>query len=283
MNIYICYSVMDFQNYPITALKTKLQNQEEVKEVFVADKSAGNIDAWMAEKLPQSHIVIFLATERSLKAADCQKELELARNQAIGIISIKGRDIGWDTLAQVQTGLAEEVKFDGEDLVEDMEFFTKRLYDFIKRYKSEVLKMDVALFIFATVPCNEKLTHLFEANIKKPREEVSLASIHDCFSITELITYEDLGFSPEGKSGDDVDAGTFALDGDLPVNTDGGLKCFGHPVGASGIRMIYEIYKQLQGKAGPRQLKDPKIGLTHNLGGLPGRFVCSVAIFGCGE
>jgi len=120
-----------------------------------------------------------------------------------------------------------------------------------------------------------------EANIKNPREEISLASVHDCFSITELITYEDLGFSPEGKAGIDVDAGTFALDGDLPVNTDGGLKCFGHPVGASGIRMIYEIYKQLQGKAGPRQLKDPKIGLTHNLGGLPGRFVCSVAIFGC--
>lgn len=119
-----------------------------------------------------------------------------------------------------------------------------------------------------------------EAGIKQPRQEISLAEVHDCFSITELITYEDLGFSPKGKGKEDVDADTFTLKGKLPVNTDGGLKCFGHPVGASGIRMIYEIYKQLQGKAGPRQLKDPKLGLTHNLGGLPGRFVCSVAIFG---
>ena len=119
-----------------------------------------------------------------------------------------------------------------------------------------------------------------EAGVKQPRQEISLASVHDCFSITELITYEDLGFSPRGKGKEDVDADTFTLQGQLPVNTDGGLKCFGHPVGASGIRMLYEIYKQLQGKAGPRQLKDPKLGLTHNLGGLPGRFVCSVAILG---
>ena len=119
-----------------------------------------------------------------------------------------------------------------------------------------------------------------EAGIKEPRKEVDLASVHDCFSITELINYEDLGFSPRGKAKEDVDAGTFTLEGDLPVNTDGGLKCFGHPVGASGLRMIYEIYKQLQGKAGPRQLKDPKIGLTHNLGGLPGRFTCAVTILG---
>lgn len=119
-----------------------------------------------------------------------------------------------------------------------------------------------------------------EAGIKDPRKEVSLASVHDCFSITELINYEDLGFSPRGRAKEDIDAGTFELGGDLPVNTDGGLKCFGHPVGASGLRMIYEIYKQLQGKAGPRQLKDPKIGLTHNLGGLPGRFTCAVSIIG---
>ncbi len=119
-----------------------------------------------------------------------------------------------------------------------------------------------------------------EAEITDPRTEISLASVHDCFTITELITYEDLGISARGEGRKDVEAGFFNLDGGLPVNTDGGLKCFGHPVGASGIRMIYEIYKQLQGKAGPRQLKNPKIGLTHNLGGNPGDFTCSVAIFG---
>ncbi|NIR17810.1 MAG: acetyl-CoA acetyltransferase, partial [Desulfobacterales bacterium] len=75
--------------------------------------------------------------------------------------------------------------------------------------------------------------------------------------------------SPRGKAKEDVIAGTFELTGELPVNTDGGLKCFGHPVGASGLRMLYEVYKQLQGKAEERQLKNPKTGLVHGLGGTP--------------
>ncbi len=119
-----------------------------------------------------------------------------------------------------------------------------------------------------------------EAGIKNPRDEVDLAVVHDCFTITELLIYEDLGFSPRGKAKEDIDAGFFTLEGGLPVNTDGGLKCFGHPIGASGLRMIYEVYKQLQGKSGARQLKKADIGLTHNLGGWPGHFTCAVAIFG---
>ena len=122
-----------------------------------------------------------------------------------------------------------------------------------------------------------------EAGITNPRDEIDMAIVHDCFTITELIIAEDLGFSPRGRAREDVEAGTFTLEGDLPINTDGGLKCFGHPVGASGIRMIYEVYKQLQGKAGPRQLKKADMGLTHNLGGRPGSFTASVAIFGRGE
>ena len=74
---------------------------------------------------------------------------------------------------------------------------------------------------------------------------------------------------PKGRGWEDVEAGTFTLEGELPVNTDGGLKSFGHPVGASGIRTIYEGYKQLQGKAGPRQVKDAELALTHTLGGPP--------------
>jgi len=105
------------------------------------------------------------------------------------------------------------------------------------------------------------------AGIRDPRKEIDLAIVHDCFTITELVIYEDLGFSPRGKAKDDVNAGTFELTGELPVNTDGGLKCFGHPVGASGLRMLYEVYKQLQQKAGERQLKNPKTGLIHGLGG----------------
>ena len=119
-----------------------------------------------------------------------------------------------------------------------------------------------------------------EAGITNPRQEIDLASVHDCFTITELIIMEDLGFSPQGRAREDVEAGAFTLEGDLPVNTDGGLKCFGHPIGASGIRMIYEVYKQLQGKAGDRQLQKADLGLTHNLGGRPGSFTASVSIFG---
>jgi acetyl-CoA C-acetyltransferase len=119
-----------------------------------------------------------------------------------------------------------------------------------------------------------------EAGITDPRHEIDVAIVHDCFSITELMTMEDLQFSPRGKAPEDVEAGTFTLEGELPVNTDGGLKCFGHPLSASGLRMIYEIYKQLQGKAGPRQLKKADMGLTHNVGGICGFFNCTVALFG---
>lgn len=118
-----------------------------------------------------------------------------------------------------------------------------------------------------------------EAGIKDPRKEISISEVHDCFTCHEMIIYEDLGFSPRGKAREDIDAGTFTLKGALPVNTDGGLKCFGHPLGASGLRMMYEVYKQLQGKAGPRQVKNPRLGLTHNMGGTPGAGIgCCVVV-----
>lgn len=117
-----------------------------------------------------------------------------------------------------------------------------------------------------------------QAGIKDPRKELDIAEVHDCFTITELIIYEDLGFCPKGEGKRFVDEGVFALDGELAVNADGGLKSFGHPIGASGLRMIYEVYKQLQGKAGKRQIKDAKLGLAHNLGGTPQ--VCCITILG---
>jgi len=119
-----------------------------------------------------------------------------------------------------------------------------------------------------------------EAGIKNPREEISMAEVHDCFSITEAVTMEDLQFSPRGRVREDIDAGRFNLDGEQPIQTDGGLKCFGHPIGASGLRMMYEMYKQLQGKAGERQVKNPKFGVTHNLGGFPAMNVISMFIVG---
>jgi len=118
------------------------------------------------------------------------------------------------------------------------------------------------------------------AGIKNPREELDVAEVHDCFTITELAIYENFGFSPEGKAREDIDSGFFELGGGLPVNVDGGLKCFGHPVGASGLRMTYEIYKQLQGKADSpaRQVKNARLGLSHTFGGPPQ--ISAVAILG---
>jgi acetyl-CoA C-acetyltransferase len=119
-----------------------------------------------------------------------------------------------------------------------------------------------------------------EAGIDRPREQISMMEVHDCFSITELVTMEDLFISPEGQGWRDVLDGFYDADGGLPCQIDGGLKCFGHPIGASGLRMLYEMYLQLQGRAGERQLSNPVFGMTHNLGGAPASNVCSVAIIG---
>jgi len=107
-----------------------------------------------------------------------------------------------------------------------------------------------------------------------------MAEVHDCFTPTELVLYEDLGFSERGKGWQDVMDETFTLKGALPVNPDGGLKSFGHPIGASGLRMMYEMWLQFRGEAGERQIDSPKLGLTHNLGGRPGQCVSFVSIVG---
>ncbi len=119
-----------------------------------------------------------------------------------------------------------------------------------------------------------------EAGIKNPREEVSCMEVHDCFSITELITYEDLGMSERGQAWKDSIDGVYDMTGEVPCQTDGGLKCFGHPIAASGLRMMYEMYNQIHGRCGERQLKDPTVALTHNLGGFPFMNISCVAIVG---
>lgn len=120
-----------------------------------------------------------------------------------------------------------------------------------------------------------------EAGITDPRKQLSLIEVHDCFSITELVTMEDLHISPEGAAVKDVMDGFYDADGQIPCQIDGGLKCFGHPIGASGLRMIYEMYLQMQGRAEDRQRAEgPVFGLTHNLGGFPHQNVCSVVIVG---
>ena len=115
----------------------------------------------------------------------------------------------------------------------------------------------------------EAATQAYEqAGIKDPFKEIDVAELHDCFTITELVTYEDLGFCQKGEGRKFIEDGVSSLEGALPINTSGGLKSCGHPIGASGLRMIGEITNQLRGRAGKRQVKDAKRGLVHNLGGL---------------
>jgi acetyl-CoA C-acetyltransferase len=119
-----------------------------------------------------------------------------------------------------------------------------------------------------------------EAGITNPRDQLDLLEVHDCFSITELVTMEDLFVSADGEAVKDVLDGFYDRDGGLPCQIDGGLKCFGHPIGASGLRMAYETYTQLLGRAGPRQLDNPTLGLTHNLGGVPYLGIAAISVLG---
>ena len=169
--------------------------------------------------------------------------------------------------------------------------------DMAKKFKTDyALIKGIGLSVGRIDPCKGKyytdrdITFFQESNtaamqayeqvgIKNPRKELSVANVHDCFTITELILYETLGLSPIGKAKEDVDAGNFTIKGDLPVNSDGGLKAFGHPVGASGIRMVYECYTQLLGKAGDRQIKvkDSRLGMALSQGGMAGHGMQSAA------
>ena len=119
-----------------------------------------------------------------------------------------------------------------------------------------------------------------EAGISDPKADIDLTEVHDCFSITELVIMEDLGLSDPGRAPADILDGRYDAAGAIPCQLDGGLKCFGHPVGASGLRMAYEVYNQLLGRAGERQRQDVKFGLTHNLGGAPFNNVAAISILG---
>jgi acetyl-CoA C-acetyltransferase len=124
-----------------------------------------------------------------------------------------------------------------------------------------------------------------QAGVTDPRAQIAMAEVHDCFTPTELVLMEDLGFAERGFGWKEVLAGTFDLEGDLPVNPDGGLKAFGHPIGASGLRMMYECWLQLRGEAPPdRRIRTVDQGktlaLTHNLGGQPGECVSFVSVVG---
>ena len=133
----------------------------------------------------------------------------------------------------------------------------------------------------------DELTSLSAAKIAASRayemagvtpDDIQLAEVHDCFTIAEIVAAEDLGFFSPGEGPRAVDEGRTSLTGDKPINTSGGLKAKGHPVGASGIAQVGEIFHQLRGEAGPRQVANPnlELGLTHNVGGTGGTCVVSI-------
>ena len=133
----------------------------------------------------------------------------------------------------------------------------------------------------------EELTSLSAAKIASAQAyemagigpgQVGVAEVHDCFTIAEIVASEDLGFFAPGEGPHAVDEGRTARTGDRPINTSGGLKAKGHPVGASGVAQVIEVYKQLRGEAGDRQLGDSNLefGLTHNVGGTGGTCVVNV-------
>ena len=140
---------------------------------------------------------------------------------------------------------------------------------------------------FASIPEVAASAHdaYAQAGIEAPLEQLAFAEVHDCFTITELVLMEELGFAARGTAWRRVLDGAYDLDGELPVNPDGGLKAFGHPVGASGLRMMFECWQQLRGEAGPRRAVPAvaagrTLALTHNLGGVPGDCVSFVAVVG---
>ena len=140
-------------------------------------------------------------------------------------------------------------------------------------------------FDFTTLPeCAVAAEDAYmQAGIKEPRKELAMAEVHDCFTPTEMILMEDLGFCEKGTAWQEVLDGSFDIDGEIPVNTDGGLKAFGHPVGASGLRMFYETWLQLRGEAPADRsisLEQSQQALVHNLGGQPGEMVSFVGIVG---
>ncbi len=133
-------------------------------------------------------------------------------------------------------------------------------------------------FDYLGFPATQKAVATAYAQAGVGADDIDFAEVHDCFTITEILNYEDLGFCPRGTGGRFVEEGRSALGGETPINPSGGLKSFGHPVGATGVRMLTELTTQLRHQAGPRQVPNATLGLAHNLGG-PGAVAC-VSILG---
>lgn len=213
--------------------------------------------------------------------ARAQFRKEMDRNAICSAPPVAGR-LGVFDCAGVADGAATAILCRAEDAHRYAEkpLFVKAL-SFVAGNGSGSLDPD---YDYTTFPeCVQAAEDAYrQAGISDPVSQLALAEVHDCFTPTELVLMEDLGFAERGTAWKQALAGAFDLDGELPVNTDGGLKSFGHPVGASGLRMMFELWLQLRGEAGDgRQINtDRTLGLTHNLGGYPGEMVAFVSVVG---
>ncbi len=159
--------------------------------------------------------------------------------------------------------------------------------DIAKKYTDKIVKILASTQASDTISLhNRKRFDALPAAIHAARQaykmagvepkDIDVAEVHDCFTIAEIMAIEDLGFFEKGKGGKATEEGLTAIDGQIPINTSGGLKAKGHPVGATGIAQINEIVMQLRGEAGKRQVKDAEVGLTHNVGGSGGTAVVHI-------
>ena len=211
---------------------------------------------------------------------------EMSVEKICGMRAIAG-DLSVFDCAGVADGAAAAVVVRAEDAhrYTDTPVFIKAL-SFVAGNGSGLTDPDYDYTTFPEIVATAKDAYA-QAGITDPRGELAMAEVHDCFTPTELVLMEDLGFCERGTAWKEVLAGSFDLDGDLPVNPDGGLKSFGHPVGASGLRMMFEAWLQLRGEA-PEERRISTYGrrdlaLTHNLGGYPGEMVSFVSILGTGQ
>jgi acetyl-CoA C-acetyltransferase len=208
---------------------------------------------------------------------------EITAEQACNAPVVAGA-LGVFDCAGVADGAAAAVVVRAEDAhrFTDKPVFIKAL-SFVAGNGSGLLDPDYDYTTFPEIVACARDAYA-QAGVVDPRHELAMAEVHDCFTPTELVLMEDLGFAERGTAWKEILAGTFDLHGELPVNPDGGLKSFGHPVGASGLRMMFECWLQLRGEAPEdRQIDtiaDRHLGLTHNLGGYPGEMVSFVSVVG---
>ena len=220
------------------------------------------------------------APQKGYSTGQALKAIQEVAKETIACSPLVAGPLGIHDCSGVSDGAAAAIIVRAEDALNytDRPIYVKAL-SFVAGPAAGPLRPDYDYTTFTeVVRCAEDAYG--QAGVKDPRSEISMAEVHDCFTPTELVLMEDLGFSPRGEAWRDALDGFFDLTGGLPVNPDGGLKSFGHPIGASGLRMLFETWLQLRGEAGERQLADPGLGLTHNLGGQPGACVTFISIVG---